>query len=165
MKHAVKNMYTEMILDTIINGRWNLSSRSDYGVFYDTEIYTFKSDRVKVGKFEYKLAFQTNGFLFKVVEVYVYTNNSIYSEQTDEIYYSIFSPVYWRLRQMRIDRKNSKKIAETNLYIDAYKEFKKTVVQRDIAKIEQSLANLSNAEAEQRKMLEELRAKGEIPYG
>lgn len=159
MKRKLKNMYSEILLDTIINVKWDIASRKEYGMLVASIIYYFESRNVNVGKFSYRFEFETNGLFYKKVKVLVTNGFGYNSSKTDEIRYSIFSPMYWRLRQMNVDRKNSKKIAETNLYMDTYKEFKKSVVERDIKQLEQSLENLSKIEAEQRKQLEEL--KGE----
>jgi hypothetical protein len=158
MKRELKNMYTEMLLDTIINCPWQEERHTYYGVF-DTTQYTFKSPKVSPSKYGYRFEHFTGGLFSKNVQVFVYTDSSNFSVGNDTLTYSIFSPVYWRLVQMRLDRLNSSKIAETNLYMDTYKEFKEYAVERDIAKVEESLANLAKAEAEQRKMLEDLKAK------
>lgn len=156
MERKLKKMYGEIILDTIINGKWDVTTYNNYGLLYDETGVKFASKQKKVGKFNYKFEFIADGLFFKYVYVYV-DDGCFSSKQTETLRYSFLSPIYWRIRQMRIDQLNSDKIAETNLYMDVYKEFKASVAERDIAKIEQSLANLAKAEAEQRKMLEELK--------
>jgi len=160
MKRKLKGMYTEMLLDAVINGNWSVNHRKEYGIFTDWEECYFHSNKIKAGSYFYKLQFDTSPILSKTVHVHVYQNESSFSPvNADKLTYTIFSPMYWRLRQMKRDHINSQEIAETNRYIDVYKEFKKTAVERDIAKVEKSLANLSRAEAEQRKLLEQLKEK------
>lgn len=153
MKHNLKRMYTEMILDSLISEKWIADTQRCSGVFESWDELFFKSITKKVGKYKYRFKYVDKGVFVKKVHVFVSTDDNL-ETQSDTLYYSIFSKIYWRLYQLKSDHFNSEKMDETKLYLDTYKGFKEEVLKRDIKKCQETIDNLTKIEAEYKKKLE-----------
>lgn len=154
MNRKIKEMYSEMLLNSIVNDKWRYSQRDMDSLLFDEKIEVYTSPKKRIGNYSYEFKHDVVGIFSKKVKVYV--GEHYESKNTDELVFSIFSKLYWRLLQMDADYKQNVITGTTNIFIDTYKAFKKDIDEKSILELEQSIVNLSKIEEEYKEKLKKL---------
>lgn len=145
ISRRVKKIYTDIIIESLINDKW---SKSSY--------YSYQSPRKKIDSYSYIFIHEIPDFhIFQTIVIH------INEKQKQVLRYSMFSKTYWMIVRMKRDIKFNYKNAELEVFVGLHKAYKEHGAKKSIEELNSSIERLSEMEAECKKRLEELESKGQ----